>query len=222
MKASPFLKWVGGKRQLLPDILPHLPPEPCVYYEPFLGGGAVFFAFAPRRAVLGDMNLRLVCAYRGIRDDVEAVLRRLEAMLPADRPPSRAEYESVRDRQDSLTTDTEAAARFLSIEPLLEDLGPLDLSGIDWVICGGESGTKARPMQPDWARSVRDECADQGVPFHFKQWGGTNKKAAGRELDGRTWDEWPRGFVPPPRRGLPIVATRNAGQGALPLGGDHG
>lgn len=83
-----------------------------------------------------------------------------------------------------------AAVRFLSVEPLL---GPvtLDLSGIDWVIVGGESGPHARPMDPDWARSVRDQCAAAGVAFFFKQWGGRTPKAGGRILDGRTWDEFP-------------------------------
>lgn len=87
--------------------------------------------------------------------------------------------------------NTPAAVRFLSIEPLLEDLGELDLRGIDWVIVGGESGLGARPMHPDWVRSIRDQCVAAGVPFFFKQWGGVRKKAAGRELDGRTWDEMP-------------------------------
>jgi protein gp37 len=86
---------------------------------------------------------------------------------------------------------TPAKVRFLSVEPLLEDLGPLDLTGIHWVIAGGESGAGARPMEPDWVRSVRDQCQAQGVAFFFKQWGGRNKKAAGRVLDGRTWDEMP-------------------------------
>ncbi len=117
---------------------------------------------------------------------------------------------SVEDRKYGLPRvddlrATPAAVRFLSVEPLLESLGRLDLAGIDWVICGGESGAKARPMQPDWAREVRDACAAQGVPFHFKQWGGVHKKAAGRVLDGRTWDEWPKGFAPPPRRSLPVA-----------------
>jgi protein gp37 len=94
---------------------------------------------------------------------------------------------------------TPAAVRFLSVEPLLEDLGPLDLNGIHWVIAGGESGAGARPMEADWVRSVRDQCLAQGVPFFFKQWGGRNKKAAGRELDGRTWDEMPA------RRSLPVL-----------------
>lgn len=82
-------------------------------------------------------------------------------------------------------------SHFLSVEPML---GPVDLSdfgGIDWVICGGESGPGARPMDPKWARSLRDQCVGAGVPFHFKQWGGVNKKATGRVLDGRTWDEVP-------------------------------
>jgi protein gp37 len=86
---------------------------------------------------------------------------------------------------------TPAVTRFLSVEPLLEDLGPLDLTGIHWVIAGGESGAAARPMEADWVRSVRDQCLAQGVKFFFKQWGGRNKKAAGRALDGRTWDEMP-------------------------------
>ena len=85
-----------------------------------------------------------------------------------------------------------AAVRFLSLEPLLEDLGPLDLTGISWAIIGGESGPGARPMQAEWVRSLRDQCQAAGVAFFFKQWGGTNKKATGRELDGRTWDEFPQ------------------------------
>jgi protein gp37 len=94
---------------------------------------------------------------------------------------------------------TPAAVRFLSVEPLLEDLGPLDLTGIHWVIVGGESGPSARPMEEAWVRSIRDQCREQGVPFFFKQWGGRNKKAAGRTLDGRTYDEFP------PRAERPIA-----------------
>jgi protein gp37 len=84
-----------------------------------------------------------------------------------------------------------AAVRFLSIEPLLEDLGRLDLKGIAWVIVGGESGRGARPMQPSWVRSIRAECDRAAVPFFFKQWGGPRKNLAGRMLDGRTYDEMP-------------------------------
>ena len=84
-----------------------------------------------------------------------------------------------------------AAIRFLSCEPLLEDLGELNLDGIHWVIAGGESGPGARPIEADWVRSIRDQCQDQGVAFFFKQWGGVRKKENGRELDGRAWDEMP-------------------------------
>ena len=87
--------------------------------------------------------------------------------------------------------ETDAAIKFLSLEPLLGPLPNLDLEGIDWVIVGGESGPGARPMQADWARDIRDQCQDAGIPFHFKQWGGVFKKRHGRTLDGRTWDETP-------------------------------
>jgi protein gp37 len=81
--------------------------------------------------------------------------------------------------------------RFLSIEPLLGPVGSMDLSGIHWVIAGGESGPKARPMLIEWAREVRDQCVAQDVPFFFKQWGGLRPKTGGRELDGQEWSEWP-------------------------------
>jgi protein gp37 len=84
-----------------------------------------------------------------------------------------------------------AKVRFLSIEPLLEDLGKLNLDGIHWVIVGGESGRRARPMDPNWVRSIRDQCAQAQVPFFFKQWGGVRKKKKGRELDGRFYNEYP-------------------------------
>jgi len=86
---------------------------------------------------------------------------------------------------------TGAHVRFLSLEPLLGPLEDLDLSGVHWVIVGGESGPGARAMHAGWARSVRDQCVRAGVPFFFKQWGGVSKKRAGRALDGRTWDEMP-------------------------------
>ena len=84
-----------------------------------------------------------------------------------------------------------AATKFLSLEPLLGPLPDLNLDGIDWVIVGGESGPGARPMEAEWARDIRDQCIEAGVPFYFKQWGGVFKKRHGRELDGRTWDEMP-------------------------------
>ena len=91
-----------------------------------------------------------------------------------------------------------ARIRFLSVEPLIEDVGQLDLSGIHWVIVGGESGPKARPMKPEWLESVRVQCEEQRVAFFFKQWGGWGadgkrraKSANGRLLNGRIWDEMP-------------------------------
>jgi protein gp37 len=84
-----------------------------------------------------------------------------------------------------------AGIRFLSIEPLIGALGPVNLQGIDWVIVGGESGPGARPVHLDWVREVRDQCIAQGVAFFFKQWGGTRPKSGGRELDGRQWSEFP-------------------------------
>lgn len=86
---------------------------------------------------------------------------------------------------------TPAAVKFLSCEPLIGHLGRLDLRDIDWVIVGGESGPRARPMEPQWAESIRDQCAVAKVPFFFKQWGGRTPKANGRELGGRLWDELP-------------------------------
>ena len=84
-----------------------------------------------------------------------------------------------------------AAVRFLSVEPLLGPVDDIPLAGIDWVIAGGESGPRCRPMEADWVRALRDRCVEEGVAFFFKQWGGVNKKRTGRELDGRTWDEMP-------------------------------
>jgi protein gp37 len=84
-----------------------------------------------------------------------------------------------------------AAVRFLSVEPLLGPLGSLNLRDIHWVIAGGESGPQARPMQIDWAREVRDQCAAQAIPFFFKQWGGFRPKSGGRSLDGEEWNQLP-------------------------------
>lgn len=114
---------------------------------------------------------------------------------------------SVENRQHGLPRiddlrRTPAQVRFLSVEPLLEDLGQLDLTGIDWVIAGGESGPGARPVQADWLRRLRDQCQAAGVAFFFKQWGGPQKGKAGRTLDGRTHDALP---IP-----LPTVAVVDA------------
>lgn len=110
---------------------------------------------------------------------------------------------SVEDRKYGLPRIAElqhasACIRFLSVEPLLEHLGNLDLSHIDWVIVGGESGPGARPMSPEWVRNVRDQCVfrEIPIPFFFKQWGGVLKRRTGRELDGRTWDQFPSPMLP--------------------------
>ncbi len=93
---------------------------------------------------------------------------------------------------------TNAATRYLCLEPLLGPIGTIDLAAIDWVIASGESGPGARPMQPDWVREIRDQCVARGVPFFFKQWGGTRPKATGNQLDGRSWQQFPArpGFAP--------------------------
>lgn len=88
--------------------------------------------------------------------------------------------------------ETAAAVRFLSVEPLLEDLGQMNLQLIGWVIVGGESGAGARPMKKEWVLSIRDQCRRSAVPFFFKQWGGVRKSVTGRRLEGKTYDEFPK------------------------------
>ena len=100
------------------------------------------------------------------------------------------ENRSYTYRIDHLRT-TGAAVKFVSLEPLLGPVTGMNLKDIDWVIVGGESGPKARPMEEQWVLGIRDQCLAAGVPFFFKPWGGTNKKRAGRMLRGRTWDEMP-------------------------------
>ncbi len=121
---------------------------------------------------------------------------------------------SVEDRKYGLPRvkhlqKSPAAIRFLSIEPLLEDLGEFDLSGISWVIVGGESGPGARPMQREWVTSIRRQCREQRVPFFFKQWGGVRKAKNGRLLDGRTYDEYPQRITPsvPPKHVCDSLAS---------------
>src|SRR6266705_2559045 len=101
-----------------------------------------------------------------------------------------------------------AKVRFLSVEPLLEDLGALDLSGIHWVIVGGESGPGARQMQREWVISIRRQCREQNVPFFFKQWGGIRKSKNGRIVDGHTYDEMPKQETGPV---LPQLLFANCG-----------
>ncbi len=100
------------------------------------------------------------------------------------------ENEKVIHRVDDLR-ETDAHVKFLSVEPLLSSLPNLNLRGMDWVIVGGESGPKARPMKEEWVLEIKDQCEAFGVPFFFKQWGGVWKKKTGRTLLGKTWDEMP-------------------------------
>jgi protein gp37 len=120
------------------------------------------------------------------------------------------ENDKYRFRIDNLRS-TNAHVKFLSLEPLLGPLMNLNLSDIDWVIVGGESGPGARPMEPDWVTDLRDQCRRANVPFFFKQWGGRNKKQAGRALEGRTWDQMPSlsgsGSTAASRRRIALVAA---------------
>lgn len=113
---------------------------------------------------------------------------------------------------------TPARVRFLSIEPLLEDLGRINLRGIKWVIVGGESGPGARPMAAEWVRDIRDQCQKSSVAFFFKQWGGVRKSKTGRRLDGRTYSEFPEldeaPVVAKGQRLLTLRAIEIKGQGA--------
>ena len=104
------------------------------------------------------------------------------------------ENEAVKFRIDDLRW-VPATVRFLSLEPLLGPLASLNLSYIDWVIVGGESGPKARPMKEEWVIQIKEHCIKQNVPFFFKQWGGINKKRNGRLLEGRVWDDMPMKLI---------------------------
>ena len=103
---------------------------------------------------------------------------------------------------------TGAAVKFISFEPLLGPVSHVNLDGIDWAIVGGESGPGARPMQPEWVTGIRDRCQAEKIPFFFKQWGGVNKKANGRTLDNRSWDEKPQSTMRRESNHAGIGATR--------------
>jgi protein gp37 len=126
--------------------------------------------------------------------------RRLRRLAPSIKwPPNvwmgvSVENSDALYRVDDLR-EVPAAVRFLSCEPLIGPLTDLDLTGIGWVIAGGESGPHARPVHTEWVTDIRDTCRDRDVAFFFKQWGGRTPKAGGRELDGRTWSEYPRNHV---------------------------
>lgn len=123
---------------------------------------------------------------------------------------------SVEDRKHgvpriAMLQKSGALNTFISFEPLLEDLGEIDLRGISWAIVGGESGPGARPIDESWVRSILRQCRTYDVPFFFKQWGGTRKKLTGRLLDGRTYDEFPRieaGLVPTRQRRRELLVAQ--------------
>jgi protein gp37 len=141
-------------------------------------------------------------ALRDIRRTAPVVWSNSQARMldwPAARTPwplpnvwlgTSIESDEYCSRADELRR-TPATVKFLSLEPLLGPLPSLDLTGIDWVIAGGESGPRHRPLDLDWVRDIRDRCQETGTRFFFKQIGGSTPKAGGRELDGRTWDEMP-------------------------------
>lgn len=119
------------------------------------------------------------------------------------------ESQDVMHRVDDLKA-LPAALRFVFFEPLLGPIDGLDLDGIGWVSLGGEAAARPRPLDPAWARTVRDQCHRAGVPFYFKQWGGRSSRSGGRELDGRTWDEFPLGLQATSADGMiPSVLTRD-------------
>ncbi len=95
----------------------------------------------------------------------------------------------------NLLKQVRSSVRFLSCEPLLNDLGEIDLEDINWVIVGGESGFKARPMLAKWAINLRDQCVKENIPYFFKQWGGVHKKKAGRIIEGKVWDQMPNSTI---------------------------
>ena len=147
----------------------------------------------------------------------QVLTKRPERMCPALdgllRAPAAAKHiwwgVSVENRQHGLPRvellrASAASVKFLSVEPLLEDLGEFELSGIDWVIVGGESGPGARPIKREWIVRLRDQCADAKVPFFFKQWGGTRKHLTGNVLDGSVYQSFP----PVWRKRVPALSTR--------------
>jgi len=154
---------------------------------------AVLFEFTTRCSEV--MRRADQHSYQVLTKRPERMLEYARTALPFPWPAQVGAGTSVENDDYSGRIDTlrhvPATARFLSLEPLLGPLDDLDLWGMSWIIVGGESGPRARPMNPAWVTAIRDNCQEQRVPFFFKQWGGKNKKAAGRGLEGRTWDEYP-------------------------------
>jgi protein gp37 len=155
----------------------------------------LFHARVPRDFVIQVWDVMLACPQHCFQILTKRPERMARWTVDIPTPPNvwlgtSVEDERVLSRIDRLR-ECRAEVRFLSCEPLIGPLPRLDLSGIHWVIVGGESGPGFRPIDPDWVRDLRDQCQQHRVPFFFKQWGGHTSKARGRQLDGRTWDEFP-------------------------------
>ena len=181
---------------------PHMLDKPTRWRKPqriFVNSMSDLFhpevSFAFIQAVFQTMRDADHHVYQVLTKRPERMLEYVTAYEVEPLPPHIWLGTSVEQRRWCSRIDTlrrvPAAVRFLSLEPLLEDLGELDLDDIHWVIVGGESGPGARPMDERWAANIRDACEAASVPFFFKQWGGVNKSKTGRILEGRTWDGMP-------------------------------
>jgi protein gp37 len=144
------------------------------------------------KKVFGVMNITPIHTYQVLTKRADNLLQKSNEINWTENIWMGVSVENLKviDRIDMLR-DTDAKTKFLSLEPLIGPLPNLDLTGIDWVIVGGESGHNAREMNKEWVLDIRDQCESEGVPFFFKQWGGKNKKASGRSLEGLLYDEMP-------------------------------
>ena len=180
-------------------LVPELLNEPLKWKKPrriFVNSMSDLFH---EKVELSDIQKVFAVMEKADRHQFQVLTKRADRLLKFNTelswPPNiwmgvSVEDEHVTDRIDALR-QTDAHIKFLSLEPLLGALPDLKLDGIDWVIVGGESGPGAREMKKKWVTDIREQCADAGVAFFFKQWGGRRKSKKGRELEGRTYDEMP-------------------------------
>lgn len=214
-----------------PREVPDKLREPMRWKRPrmvFVNSMSDLFLSAVRESFIGEVFATMASANQHV---YQVLTKRAERMRDITRRLDRALVHhahiwlgvSVEDRRYGVPRidvlrEVPAQVRFLSIEPLLEDLGALDLRGIHWVIVGGESGPGARPMKKEWVRSIRAQCQAQNVPFFFKQHGGVQKGKHGRELDEHTWDAFPAIDHPAvPRNAASTLVDRAARDRELPL-----
>ena len=201
---------LGFDPRLVPDKLlePLLWPVPKIVFVNSMSD--LFQDAVPDEYILAVVTVMLHAnwhTYQVLTKRAERLERLLKTKLSdAAKAPHIWWGVSVEDKEYGIPRITHlrrspACVRFLSIEPLLEDLGPITLDGIHWVIVGGESGPGARPMRPEWVEAIRKQCGAAGVIFFFKQWGGFQKAKAGRVLNNRTYDDMPaQQLVMPPAR----------------------